>query len=375
MPMSQKVQIYIRSRNEESSIWSNKNNSLCYELDGKEYHIDGFTEIYIKENNQQIFDGAIKNLIQEFNIHHKNFTIFAYGQTGSGKSYTMTGSFSQNIPGIIQLSLETLDYSDCTMSYFEIYNEKIYDLYLTKELKIYETDNKNQIKDLHIEKVNSKDEAMNFLSICIGNRKTAETIKNKSSSRSHSILQITSHNATLNFIDLAGSEKANDDKKRLTEGNFINKSLLALATLVANLIKEAPVGFRNSKLTRIIQNSVEDDAQMIGLFMLNPYKEQFSESISSLNFACRMMNVDFTKAKKIKNDDNESTTEIIQEYEVENSSKLIEIYRDRIEALEYLVEVYMEEALDAKAKKIYGIEKQLFNLKIQGSRPRTEKNL
>ena len=121
--MSKKVEIYVRSRKTDSTVWSSKNGSLSFMIDKKETNLDGFNNIFIEESNKEIFDEIIKSHLNDFIKKGENITIFAYGQTGSGKTFTMTGDIESGNRGIIQYSLELLKYPDCKMSYFEIYND------------------------------------------------------------------------------------------------------------------------------------------------------------------------------------------------------------------------------------------------------------
>jgi len=98
--------------------------------------------------------------------------------------------------------------------------------------------------------------------------------------------------AILNFIDLAGSERASRFESRRSEGSFINKSLLALGTLVNNLLNGKLLGFRDSKLTRILQSSFDGDTLLIALCMISPHRVCVEESLSTLNFAARLSNIE-----------------------------------------------------------------------------------
>ncbi|KAG0418192.1 Kinesin-like protein KIP2, partial [Dictyocoela roeselum] len=230
-------------------------------------------------------------------------------------------------------------------SYIEIYNEQIFDLINSnKKLRLFSVENTLVIANLTKVEVKTLKNALEILEKSEKNRSISQTKFNDRSSRSHTLFQIEykSYNqvSVLNLIDLAGSEKAADDRERRMEGAYINRSLLALGSVVENLISntnsenvysETPdkivstsgncmsknkraatsakstisnsyVNFRNSKLTRILQSSMIGDVELISLCMINEDKSCVEESISTLNFASRMSQVKVkTKVSKGSN--------------------------------------------------------------------------
>lgn len=187
-----------------------------------------------------------------------NVSIFAYGQTGSGKTYSMIGSQQQ--PGLIPRFIDDLferklvrdeivSQVHCEVSYYEIYNEKIYDLLRSsssssdskdmktngapKSLQIRENPNTGPyIVDLLTLSAQTAADAKIWLDIGNKRRATACTNMNQKSSRSHSVFQITltqmlEHKqaaekqaqtgalfqlvtSKINLVDLAGSERINN---------------------------------------------------------------------------------------------------------------------------------------------------------------------
>ncbi|XP_048590157.1 kinesin-like protein KIN-7O isoform X3 [Nematostella vectensis] len=272
-----------------------------------------------------------------------NGTIFAYGQTASGKTHTMMGDDS--CPGIIPQAIdEIFTYIDqhpnrefcLVVSYMEIYNEVITDLLSTnkKNLKIGEdVKGKVWVKDLTATPINSSEQVMDLMAQGEKHRHFGQTLMNERSSRSHTIfqMQIESRDtneeddgavraALLNLVDLAGSERVSStgaEGVRFKEGCNINSSLMALGTVISNLSEgESFIPFRNSKLTRILQNSLGGNAKTGIICTITP--AAIDETASTLNFASR--------AKKIKN-----KPEI---NEVLDDASIIKRYKRQIKELE-----------------------------------------
>merc|ERR1740138_1839582 len=106
----------------------------------------------------------------------------------------------------------------------------------------------------------------------------------------------------INLVDLAGSEKAKQTEAtgdRLKEGAMINKSLSALGHVIEKLAiksggkKNVIIPYRDSKLTRLLQNALGGSAKTIMICALSPASSNFEETLSTLRYADR--------AKKIKN--------------------------------------------------------------------------
>jgi centromeric protein E len=164
----------------------------------------------------------------------------------------------------------------------EIYNESVNDLLRenNQNLELRESrDGKLLVQDLTCMRVNNAAELINLQLKGDEIRMVAETKFNTQSSRSHTVFRINilledknmqtmrSVNKTseINFVDLAGSEGASKCKSiglRLREGGNINKSLLALSNVIYKLSQQVSakqkyyINFRDSKLTRILQNSL-----------------------------------------------------------------------------------------------------------------------
>ena len=282
-----------------------------------------------------------------------NSTIFCYGQTGTGKTYTMEG-FTYNSQaeqrGIIQRTIEEIfTYIEHTSnentkfiiraSYLQIYNESISDLLKPekKNLQIREDKKKGIYVDLLSEwAVRTPVDLYALLKRGASYRTTAATLMNDVSSRSHAVFVITVEQMTtenikgqthtqikvgkLNLVDLAGSERirvTGATGQQLEESKKINKSLSCLGNVINALTEQKGkihhVPYRDSKLTRLLEDSLGGNCKTTMLAMISPAHESFSESLSTLHFAQR--------AKKIKNrpviNEDLNNRALIRQYEVE----------------------------------------------------------
>jgi len=250
-----------------------------------------------------------------------NVTIFAYGQTGSGKTYTMAGT--QSNPGVniralhelFEIAQQRSGENDTTLnaSYLEIYNESIFDL-LSKEREGLTVKHAGgagiEVAGLTVHGVSSVAEVQQVLDMGDSNRSTFATNMNEHSSRSHSMLSIViestntvtgqSLRGKLNLVDLAGSERLSRTDAtgdRLKEAQNINKSLSALGDVIASLAKkDKHTPFRNSKLTQVLQDSMEGSAKVAMFVNVAPTAESAGESVCSLNFASRVRGVELGAA-------------------------------------------------------------------------------
>jgi len=252
-----------------------------------------------------------------------NGTIFAYGQTGTGKTYTMEGL--HDIPeqrGVIPNSFEHI-FSHIAKSgnqqylvrasYLEIYMEDVKDLLSkdqSKSLDLKESpDTGVYVKDLSTFVCKSISEIEHVMSVGNQNRSVGRTEMNEHSSRSHAIFIITIECSEedaegdahirvgkLNLVDLAGSErqaKTGAVGDRLKEATKINLSLSALGNVISSLVdgKSVHVPYRDSKLTRLLQDSLGGNARTIMVANLGPANYNYDETITTLRYANRAKNI------------------------------------------------------------------------------------
>uniref|UniRef100_A0A8C2S9Z6 Kinesin-like protein n=1 Tax=Capra hircus TaxID=9925 RepID=A0A8C2S9Z6_CAPHI len=250
-----------------------------------------------------------------------NGTIFAYGQTSSGKTHTMEGKLHDPegmgiIPRIVQdifnyiYSMdENLEFH-IKVSYFEIYLDKIRDLLDVSKTNLSVHEDKNRVpyvKGCTERFVCSPDEVMDTIDEGKSNRHVAVTNMNEHSSRSHSIFLINVKqentqteqklSGKLYLVDLAGSEKVSKTGAEgavLDEAKNINKSLSALGNVISALAEGSTyVPYRDSKMTRILQDSLGGNCRTTIVICCSPSSYNESETKSTLLFGQR--------AKTIKN--------------------------------------------------------------------------
>ena len=203
--------------------------------------------------------------------------------------------------GIITLAIRDLfsqksDNTEIQASYYEVYNESIYDLLngetLDKSLVLYEDGDTFKVRGLRTAHVNDLTDCLNIMKDGEQNRHYASTRMNHQSSRSHTIFSLKivrrisetlEQESLLNFIDLAGSEnisihdKKDDDspsstKQRKAEGTNINKSLFYLTQVISKLSLNTPqhIPYRNSTLTKILRSSLGGNSKTAVILCITP---------------------------------------------------------------------------------------------------------
>uniref|UniRef100_A0A669DQJ7 Kinesin-like protein n=1 Tax=Oreochromis niloticus TaxID=8128 RepID=A0A669DQJ7_ORENI len=262
-----------------------------------------------------------------------NCTVFAYGQTGTGKTFTMEGERSPDeqftweedpLAGIIPRTLHQIfeklsengtEFS-VKVSLLEIYNEELFDLLsptedVSERLQLFD-DPRNKrgvvVKGLEEVTVHNKDEVYQILERGAAKRRTASTLMNAYSSRSHSVFSVTIHMkeitlegeelvkiGKLNLVDLAGSEnigRSGAVDKRAREAGNINQSLLTLGRVITALVEKRPhVPYRESKLTRILQDSLGGRTKTSIIATVSPSSSNLEETLSTLEYASRAKNI------------------------------------------------------------------------------------
>lgn len=240
-----------------------------------------------------------------------NFSLFTFGASGSGKSYTLQGTEKDH--GLAYRILEFLfkhkaqnQLIQLDLSYFEIYLEKVYDLLKPSktELNVLEDSEKStHIQNLSQTRLFSLSQFQRLYKKGNENRHIGNTKVNQISSRSHGILQITVqypisgklHKSKVNIIDLSGNEnskKAETNGIRLTEACHINSSLLAINKVIKAIVtKESYIPYRDSKITRILSDSLGGSCKTVMLVTLSNNIEQYYQTKQSLEIAKDTMSV------------------------------------------------------------------------------------
>ncbi|KAK4336765.1 hypothetical protein RND71_044067 [Anisodus tanguticus] len=315
-----------------------------------------------------------------------NATIVAYGQTGSGKTYTMGTAFGikdSEENGIIQRAVDHLFEGiskrqqaarnlnlpipefKVTAQFLELYNEDIIDLLSddkTKNanIKIHEDENGSiYTMGTATITVKSPDTTLQCLQKGALSRQTGSTNMNAQSSRSHAIFTIfikqqrvvqieNNHHmeteveiknqefetltAKFNFVDLAGSERlkrtgATGDRAK--EGISINTGLLSLGNVISALgdknKRALHVPYRDSKLTRLLQDSLGGNSRTLMIACISPSDRDFMETLGTLRYANRAKNI---RNKVVANQD--------------KSSQTISLLRKQIEQLELELQEYRQ---------------------------------
>ncbi|KAI1971868.1 hypothetical protein LOZ53_000934 [Ophidiomyces ophidiicola] len=290
--------------------------------EGEQYSFQ-FNGVYDDSVGQQEFFDAevaptIKHLFNGFDV-----TLFAYGVTGTGKTHTMRGGKSLAERGVIPRLLSNVyrksrkmekDSQGATkvevaMSYYEIYNDKVFDLFEPSEkrtpsgLPLRDHGGKTVVVGLTERPCGSLKEFESMYDQANVNRSTSATKLNAHSSRSHAILcvklTITTDDcvrvSTASAIDLAGSEdnrRTENGKERMVESASINKSLFVLAQCVEAISKkQTRIPYRESKMTRILSLG-QNQGLTVMILNLAPIRSYHLDTLSSLNFANRTKKIE-----------------------------------------------------------------------------------
>ncbi|XP_072326670.1 kinesin-like protein kif7 isoform X1 [Scyliorhinus torazame] len=300
-----------------------------------------FDVIFDQTSSQdEVYSSHVEPLVEAF-FEGFNATVFAYGQTGSGKTYTIGEAYISSVTdddqGIIPRALaeifKLIDENDAVdhavkVSYLEVYKEEFRDLLevetASKDIRTREDDKGNTVlcgvKECAVEGL---DEALSLLEIGNTAKHTGTTQVNTHSSRSHTIFTITMEQrrglgritrlaaaagdllsstqvitSKFHFVDLAGSErivKTGNTGERLKESIQINSGLLALGNVISALgdprRKSLHIPYRDSKITRILKDSLGGNAKTLMIACISPSSFNFDENLNSLNYAKRAQNI------------------------------------------------------------------------------------
>ncbi|GAA0172516.1 microtubule binding motor protein [Lithospermum erythrorhizon] len=389
-------------------------------------------------NSQQkdLYDQSLWPIVFEV-LEGFNCTIFAYGQTGTGKTYTMEGGARKKngeypsdagvIPRAVQqiftiLESQQAEYNMKVM-FLELYNEEITDLLGPDEAPKFVEDKSKKpialmedgkggvlVRGLEEEIVSSANEIYNVLEKGSAKRRTAETLLNKQSSRSHSIFSITIHIkevtpegeemikcGKLNLVDLAGSENVSRSgarEGRAREAGEINKSLLTLGRVINTLVDHSGhIPYRDSKLTRLLRDSLGGKTKTCIIATVSPSIQCLEETLNTLDYAHRAKNI------KNKPEINQKMmkSEVMKDLFFEIERLKLEVYAAREKNGIYIPkDRYLQEEVEKKAmaekiermeldlesrdKKLVEIDKlynseQLLTAELTNKLNRTEKKL
>ncbi|KAI8822589.1 P-loop containing nucleoside triphosphate hydrolase protein [Fimicolochytrium jonesii] len=354
------VVVRVRPRNqkeirENSPVVITTNGSRGKELIVKSTLGDSTTKTYSfdrvfgpEADQEMVFNDVLAPMLKEVLMGY-NCTIFAYGQTGTGKTYTMEGDLTTVkgehagiIPRTLHQLFTTLEAGDnaeysVRVSFTELYNEELKDLLSpdedSRKLRIFDDYAKKGsivIQNLEETPVKCADDVIAVLQKGSNRKQIAATKMNEVSSRSHSIFCITVNTkettpegeellrvGKLNLVDLAGSEnigRSGAENRRAKEAGMINQSLLTLGRVINALLdRNLHIPYRESKLTRILQDSLGGTTKTCIIAAVSPARCNIEETLSTVDYAHRAKNI------RNKPEVNQKMTKraLLKDYEVE----------------------------------------------------------
>ncbi|XP_053768823.1 kinesin-like protein KIF7 isoform X2 [Desmodus rotundus] len=300
---------------------------------GRDRHF-GFHVVLDEDAGQEaVYQACVQPLLEAF-FEGFNATVFAYGQTGSGKTYTMGeasvaslhGDEQGIIPRVMAEAFKLIDENDLLdclvhVTYLEVYKEEFRDLLevgtASRDIQLREDDRGNVVlcgvKEVDVEGL---DEVLSLLEMGNAARHTGATHLNRLSSRSHTVFTVTLEQrgrapsrlprpaagqllvSKFHFVDLAGSErvlKTGSTGECLKESIQINSSLLALGNVISALgdpqRRGSHIPYRDSKITRILKDSLGGNAKTVMIACVSPSSSDFDETLNTLNYASRAQNI------------------------------------------------------------------------------------
>ncbi|MCJ1296884.1 hypothetical protein MMC34_008452 [Xylographa carneopallida] len=318
-----------------------------------------FDAVFDSDAQQEfVFDRIAKPSVQDI-FAGFNVTLFAcQNQPRTQKSrdtHTMMGDGTPSGKGIIPRLVESIftsiahasDNIEFTvkLAYIEIYNEKLKDLLTAspnaaaaQQLKIREGPHGVYIENVTEHYLSSYAQTLQLLALGAERRAVSSTLMNSESSRSHSVCIVTigqtdkltgsKKGSKLTLTDLAGSEKVQKtgaEGERLNEARSINKSLSALGNVINALSsKQKHVPYRDSKLTRLLSDSLGGNSKTSLIITASPMSFNADETLSTLRFGVR--------AKLIKNKPAVNAEKSASEYK-----RMLEVCNEQLRCAEEII--------------------------------------
>lgn len=313
--------------------------------------VSPFVSFCCSATQTNIYGEVVRSLVSSV-LEGFSCCVFAYGQTGTGKTFTMEGvrnttggdkamlaAENDELEGIIPRAFDqiwfSIDRSEnmnflVAVSYLEIYMEELRDLLKPNGHKPLELREHEQfgvhVPNLHSVLCKNVDDMLNIMAQGNKNRTIGRTNMNEHSSRSHAIFMIKIEMCDLNtnkvkvgklnLIDLAGSErqsKTGATAERLKEASKINRALSSLGNVISALAENSPhIPYRDSKLTRLLQDSLGGNSKTIMIANIGPSSYNYNETLTTLRYAQRAKTI---QNKPVKNEDPQDAK--LKEYQAE----------------------------------------------------------
>eukprot|EP00760_Papus_ankaliazontas_P012351 PhM_4_TR15259/c0_g1_i1/m.8410 len=262
-----------------------------------------------KDTSEHVFVSMVRPLVDNV-FMGMNTTFICYGHTGTGKTYTMSEGMAAAAAlgpspssGVLVHSVDhALKKISCQNSFrlqfgcLQLYRDSLEDLLHPDGPRCPPLVNRNPSDHVTLSRsVTTFAQFAQIFAMAEKHRVVASTHMNKQSSRGHTVLIMAVTNTETNavtkmfFVDLAGYERLKQtlltDTVRLDEARHINLSLTALATVISSLtMRSSYVPYRNSKLTRILQDSLGGNSRTSILLTLGPSSAHVSDTINTLHF-------------------------------------------------------------------------------------------
>ncbi|EYU38269.1 hypothetical protein MIMGU_mgv1a025171mg [Erythranthe guttata] len=360
------------------SIWGIDSESFVFKDEKEEETEFRFDRVFFQGSEQADIYEFLALPIVKGAVNGVNGAIITYGQTGAGKTYSMEGPGITNcddkqkgiLPRVVDGLFNAIKLSDDRIKYkvklsmVEIYMEKVRDLFdLSKDnLQIKES----KVQGIFVSgvteiSISDSAEALQSLSRGIANRAVGETQMNMSSSRSHCLymfliqqeLKKEKRYGKLILVDLAGSEKAERtgaEGRVLEEAKTINKSLSALGNVINALSSQGKLNhipYRDSKLTRILQDALGGNSQTAFLCCCSPSPANASESLSTLRFGARAKHIKALPHVSLKEDEDTGSSEPQPPTKNESCERILEKLGQRMkpEDVELLEQLFIMEGI------------------------------
>ncbi|XP_064976143.1 kinesin-like protein KIN-14O [Musa acuminata AAA Group] len=337
----------------------------------KEFVLD---RVFHPESTQEDVFREVKPILRSALDGH-NVCILAYGQTGTGKTHTMEGNNGR--PGIVPRAIEELFHQisqdesasfTLSMSMLEVYMGSLRDLFVHRRSParvthwipkcnlsiLRSSDGTVEIEGLTDVQVTDVKQARRWYARGKHARSTSWTNVNDASSRSHCLTRITisrSNDAVdgtnnlvskIWLVDLGGSErllKTGATGQTLDEGRAINLSLSALADVIAALRRRRDhIPYRNSKLTRLLSDSLGDGSKVLMIVHVSPGEDDAGETVCSLSFATRVRAVEANRepSEDTKKRKQQRVAELVQG--VQEAEEELRRVRDQMERTAKLIQ-------------------------------------